>query len=238
MVSDILYVGEPNRLLASGEETLDAVGLTFQVRSDGIRMEARTGPVSERTVELDYDEVWDVELVGEVSTGIRLETAETQYTVTNVTSSIREGRAVADEIRDRTDRVGGLGESGEATSVRRDDQRPTDGAETGRPDAGSPEGVSSGSERAVTDGSAPPTEPESHDETSLELDSGGEMTSGGPHSAWPGETIDCPRCGHETLVPDEIPAEPQDVVCPGCDHVIGHTVEGGEYVRIDPDSES
>jgi hypothetical protein len=226
MTAEVLYAGEPNRLLASGTKTLDAVALTFQVRSDGVRIEARTGSVSERTVDLEYGEIVTAELVEEVSTGIRLETADAEYTVTNVTSSVREGRAVVEEIRSRTTTIGGFDGPDATTDAARDD-RPADASAPGTADGervatdGSPTGRSAGG-RAGADA---PTADES-DAT---------IAFGGYSRVGPGETIDCPRCDHETLVPDEIPGQEQNVVCPGCEEVIGETHESGEYVRIDLD---
>lgn len=217
MSDETLYAAEPNRVLASGAETLDAIGLSFVVRSDGVTIEARTGSVSERTISIDYADIFTVDSVAEVAYGIEIETTETEYTVTNVTASLEEIERVVAAIQER---ITGL-RSG--TSMATGSTGPT----------GSPSAADGGASR-------PPSAATGVDQTDAgsgesDRDGGSALGFGGSGrvTAYSGETIECPACGHETLVPDTIPAECQDVVCPGCSDVIGETDEDGERVYID-----
>jgi len=231
---ELLYAAEPNRVLASGAETLDAIALSFVVRTNGVTIEARTGSVSERTISIDYADIFAVERVAEVAYGVRIETTETEYTVTNVTASLDEIERVVAAVRDR---ITGLRSSTSMPSgggTDDDPAQPTDAT------AGSSPAADGGGTRSSPDGDANATEPggrtTEQDAGSTAGDDGGSALGFGgaePVTGRSGDIIECPTCGHETLVPDAIPPGGQDVVCPGCSEVIGETHEDGEYVYID-----
>jgi hypothetical protein len=95
----IPYAAEPNRVVSTGTVSLDAVGLAFKAGQDRVVMEARTGQVDERTIELPYEEVQDVSVTNDVAPGIEITTPETEYEATDISPSVREVRRVATAIR-------------------------------------------------------------------------------------------------------------------------------------------
>lgn len=252
MSDETLYAAEPNRVLASGAETLDAIALSFVVRSNGVTIEARTGSVSERTITIDYADIFAVDRVAEVAYGVRIETTETEYTVTNVTASLEEIERVVAAVQERITglRSGTSMTSGGATDGSAE-PAPGDPAAPPREPTGSPSAADGGASRppSTTEG-ADRTDPDDGESTGdgdrsdgaepATQDAESALGFGGDSrvTAYSGDTIECPACGHETLVPESIPPECQDVVCPGCSDVIGETDEDGECVYIDgtPDS--
>lgn len=99
MSDTIPYAAEPNRVVSTGTVSLDAVGLSFKARQDRVVMEARTGQIDERTIELPYEEVQDVSVTNDVAPGIEITTPETEYEATDISPSVREVRRVATAIR-------------------------------------------------------------------------------------------------------------------------------------------
>jgi DNA-directed RNA polymerase subunit RPC12/RpoP len=223
---ETLYAAEPNRVFASGAETLDAIALSFVVRTSGVTIEARTGSVSERTISIDYADIFAVERVAEVGYGVCVETTETEYTVTNITSSLDEIERVVAAIRER---ITGLRSGTSRTSSGSSGPTPSDrGGPTGSPSAA--DGGASRAPPPTNSGPAPDEETADDDAAALGF-------GGSPMTARSGDTIECPACGHKTLVPETIPPDGQDVVCPDCGDVVGYTHEDGECVYIDPDGE-
>jgi len=252
---ETLYAAAPNRVLASGAETLDAIGLAFVIRPSGITIEARTGSLSERTITVDYADVFAVELVDEVAYGVRIETAETEYTVTNLTASIQEAQSVVEAMRER---ITGLHSRGSTAPDSTPDHRTEPSAESRAESASATDGggtraspkrerdppaadgTESGPESSHSDkrhaGSTQSDDIESETESERPDAASSLGSSGDEVVIYSGDTIECPACDHTTLVPDSIPPEHQDVVCPGCSTVIGRTHEEGECVYIDPDA--
>ncbi|PSP51801.1 hypothetical protein BRC60_01785 [Halobacteriales archaeon QH_1_68_42] len=240
-----LYATEPNRVLSSGAETLDAIGLAFLVRSSGITIEARTGQVAERVIELDYDDVQAVEHIERVAHGVRIETVDTEYTVTNLTSSAGEARDVVAAVRDRTTTI----RSGRGRTDPGAPERPSTDRRDRPADAGREQEAARSGERVATDGSTAPNAEGADRSTAAEpaddpptganggQSEGTGLGFGRPDRTFdPGETFACPLCEKKTVVPDRVPEQEQDIVCPGCESIIGQTPEDRRHVRVDMDA--
>jgi hypothetical protein len=105
MSEELPYVTDPTRIVSSGAETLDAIGLSFVVAADQVRIDARTGPTTDRQIALDYDQIRAVEFVDGIAPAIKIETPRTEYTVTGVTDSMEQARRIAHRIKRLADLV-------------------------------------------------------------------------------------------------------------------------------------
>lgn len=142
------YVIDPNRVRATGAEDLDAVALSLRIGDGGVVVGLRTGAFTDRTLELSYDELVAVDAVSELSYGLVVETAETAYTVTNVTASDDEIDAIVRYVRER------VREARRARETERDD-----GVDDSGPDGESTEnGSADGDDPDATGGESAATE--------------------------------------------------------------------------------
>lgn len=98
MSNELPYIVEPNRITSTGAETLDAIGLLFVVASDELRMEARTGPTTDREITVEYDQIRAIDLVEGVTPDLEIETRRSEYVVTGIADSLRRARRIADAV--------------------------------------------------------------------------------------------------------------------------------------------
>lgn len=211
MSNELPYIVEPNRIISSGAETLDAIGLLLVVDSDELRMEARTGPTTDREIAVEYDRIRDVDLVDGVAPDLKIETHRSEYVVTGVADSLRRARRIADAVSRQaglqveTDRYNHLADQSQSGPDRSRTGQPPASNDGGQPDRGS-------SMREMDDGS-----------------------SAYPKRILPSETFSCPTCDKTVKVPAELPEQIVEVNCPGCNTVLGRVGDDRKSIIIDPD---
>lgn len=93
------YDINPNRVRVEGEEPFEAVALSTTIDKSGVRINARTGSVTNRFIELSYDEIEAVDKVDELVYALVIEAEGQRYTMTNVTASDDEIAEIIDYIR-------------------------------------------------------------------------------------------------------------------------------------------
>lgn len=205
MSDDLPYVTEPTRIVSSGAETLDAIGLSFVVDADQVRIEIRTGPTTDREIALDHDRIRAVEFVDGVAPEIEIETPKTEYTVTGVTDSMERARRIAHRIKQLADLT----------------DRPVPGRQRSRQQR-----------QGRADGAGPAPQSGSSQQTpTLET----EQSSPAQSRAYPSDTLICPACGKKVEVPEQIPVNVAEVSCPGCQTTLGRVGDEGNSVIIDLD---
>lgn len=212
MSEDLPYTTEPNRIVSTGAETLDAIGLSFVVDPDKIRIEARTGPTTDRSITIDHDQIRAVEFVDGVAPEIEIGTRRTAYTVTGVTDSVRRARRIAERIKQLADLTDHSVSGANRTAGGQQRRARGDGA--GQPSAPNP-----------PQQSKPQTPTLNTGQSSSETES----------RAYPSDTLICPACGQKAEVPEQIPVNIVEVSCPGCQSRLGRVGDDGESVIIDPD---
>jgi len=99
------YVIDPNRIRATGDEEFEAVALSLSIGDGGVTVEVRTGAFSDRTVELDYEAIVAVDRLEELAYALVFETADTEYTVTNVSANDAKVAEVVEYVRERARRA-------------------------------------------------------------------------------------------------------------------------------------
>jgi hypothetical protein len=97
----VRFRADPNRLLAEGDEGIDAPAMSFEVGDDGLRLTARTGTLTKRTFEFAYPDVTSVGYDEGLTYDFVFEAGGTTYQVTNVTADRSEIRDVVAFVRDR-----------------------------------------------------------------------------------------------------------------------------------------
>lgn len=207
MSNELPYIVEPNRIISTGAETLDAIGLLFVVDSDELRMEARTGPTTDREITVEYDRIRDVDLVDKVAPGLKIETRRSEYVVTGIADSLRRARRIADAVS----RQAGI-------RVETDEYNHLADRPRSEPDRQQP---------ASNDSRHPDQQA-----SMLELNGG---STDYPRRVQPSETFSCPTCEKKVEVPAELPDRTVDVNCPGCDTVLGRVGDNKESIILDPD---
>lgn len=93
------YDINPNRVRVEGAEPFEAVALSTEIDESGVRINARTGTVTNRRIELSYDDIEAVDMVDELVYTLVFEAEGRQYTVTNVTASDDEIAEIVDYVR-------------------------------------------------------------------------------------------------------------------------------------------
>jgi hypothetical protein len=130
----------PNRLRASGAESLDAIAMQLDVTEESLQVVLRTGRLSKRTLELQYGDLEAVRESQGVTFDLVVETADTTYTVTNVTGERTELENILSFVQKRI------------RELQQPDPEPT--REQGTPSGTSQNGASSGSGGAAGTASA------------------------------------------------------------------------------------
>lgn len=97
----VRFRADPNRLLAEGDEGIDAPAMSFEVDDDGLRLTARTGTLTKRTFEFAYADVTAVDYDEGLTYDLLFEADGTTYRVTNVTADQSEVRDLVAFVRDR-----------------------------------------------------------------------------------------------------------------------------------------
>lgn len=212
MSNELPYIVEPNRIISTGAETLDAIGLLVVVDTDELRMEARTGPTTDREITVEYDHIRDVSLVDGVTPDLKIETRRSEYVVTGVADSLRRARRIADVV---SQQAGLRADTGQYRRSVDRQQSMADRSTTGqRP-------VPNGGQR------------QDQQLSMLDIDDG---STDDPHRVYPSETFSCPTCDKTVEVPGELPEQTVDVNCPGCDTVLGRVGDDQTSIVIDPET--